>query len=81
LSEVETLQELGVDTKNYAGMDYSRTQAIADAAFFLGFDGLLVPSARSRHLNLVLFTDHIEAADTEVARSEPVDWKAWRRSR
>ena len=81
LHEMHLLQQLGVDTNNYATMDYSRTQAIADAAFFLGFDGLIVPSARSQFLNLVLFADRIEIADAEVERCELVDWKAWRRSR
>ncbi len=81
LNEMAVLEQLGVDVANYVAMDYARSQAIADAAFFLGFDGLLVPSARSKFQNLVLFTDRIELAGTEVLHSEPVDWKAWRRTR
>ena len=81
LEQMQLLQQLGVDVNNYAIMDYSRTQAIADVAFFLGFDGLIVPSARSQFLNFVLFADRIEVTDIEVEQSEPVDWKAWRRSR
>jgi RES domain-containing protein len=81
LAEIQLLEKLGVDTGNYASMDYSRTQAIADAAFFLGFDGLIVPSARTQSLNLVLFADRIDVPDTDVEHSELVDWKAWRRSR
>jgi RES domain-containing protein len=81
LDDMDLLQKLGVDTARYANMDYSRTQAIGDAAFFLGFDGLIAPSARSHFLNLVLFSDYIEITDTEVEHSESVDWKAWRRSR
>ena len=81
LAQMPLLQQLGVDVPNFATMDYSRTQAIADAAFFLGFDGLIVPSARSQFLNLVLFADRIEIADAEVEHSELVDWKTWRRSR
>jgi RES domain-containing protein len=81
LDQMPLLQQLGVDVANYGNIDYSRTQAIADAAFFLGFDGLIVPSARSQHRNLVLFTDRIEITDTEVEHSESVDWKAWRRDR
>ena len=60
LEDTQLLQQLGVDVKNYANMDYSRTQAIADVAFFLGFDGLIVPSARSQYKNLILFADHVE---------------------
>jgi len=36
--------------------EYSRTQEIADAAFFLGFEGLIAPSAQWTDLNLILFT-------------------------
>ena len=75
------LQKLGVDIENYVNMDYSRTQAIGDAAFFLGFDGVVVPSARSQSLNLVLFADRLEVTDTEVEHSELVDWRTWRRTR
>jgi hypothetical protein len=46
-------------------MDYARTQAIGDAAYFLGFDGLIVPSARSRFLNFVLFDTRIDATDAQ----------------
>jgi len=78
---MELLRQLGVDISKYDSMNYSRTQAVADVAFFLGFNGLVVPSARSRFQNLVLFTDRIEVTGTEVENSEPVDWKAWRRTR
>jgi RES domain-containing protein len=81
LPEMGMLEKLGVDTSRFSEMDYTRTQAIGDAAHFLGFDGLIVPSARSRFLNLVLFDDRIDTADAEVEQSEPIDWKAWRRSR
>ena len=81
LDQVELLQQLGVDVSGYDSMNYSRTQAIADVAFFLGFNALIVPSARSQFQNLVLFADRIEVTGTEVEHSEPVDWKAWRRTR
>jgi RES domain-containing protein len=81
LEKSTQLQDLGVDVTNYSGFDYSRTQAIADAAYFLGFEGLIVPSARCEALNLVLFSDHIEPTDLEVEDSEFVNWKQWRESR
>jgi RES domain-containing protein len=81
LQEMQLLHKLGVDIENYVNMDYSRTQAIGDAAFFLGFDGIVVPSARSQSLNLVLFADRLEVTDTEVEHSELVDWRTWRRTR
>lgn len=81
LPEMEMLEALGVNTQKFAELDYTRTQAIGDAAYFLGFDGLIVPSARSHFLNLVLFDARIDAADAEVEQSEPIDWKTWRGSR
>jgi RES domain-containing protein len=81
LENISLLQQLGVDTANFANLDYSRTQPIGDAAFFLGFGALIVPSARSQFLNMILFADHIEMDETSVEHSETVDWKTWRRSR
>jgi hypothetical protein len=69
------LQELDVDTARYADLSYSRTQQIGDAAYFLGFDSMVVPSARFSCSNLVLFSERIEPADLESDHSEIVDWK------
>ncbi len=78
-ADLNGLATLGVDAKRYASFDYTVTQAIAAAAFFLDFDGLIVPGARSRDLNLVTFTEKLDGgARLEVAASEPVDWSAWR---
>jgi len=78
-ADVSSLSTLGVDVRRYANFDYSVTQAIAAAAFFLDFDGLIVPSARSTELNLVIFTEKLDVGERlTVAASEPVDWSAWR---
>jgi hypothetical protein len=58
--------------------NYERTQAIGDAAYFLGFDGLLVPSARWDCKNLVVFTDQLAPEDMAIEESAVVDWSAWR---
>ena len=60
---------------------YQRTQEIGDAAAFLGFDGILAPSARWPCQNLVLFTEHFTPADLSIVSSEPVDWDDWRKRR
>jgi hypothetical protein len=81
-ADLTALGRVGVEATTYRERDYSRTQAIADAAFFLGFDGLIAPSARWTCQNLVLFTDRLSPdriAVTEQA-SDPIDWKAWRKS-
>ncbi len=81
LADLPTLARLGVDVDRYQERDYARTQDIADAAYFLGFDGLFVPSARWPCTNAVLFTDRIEPAclSVDATEPEPVDWQSWRR--
>jgi hypothetical protein len=81
LADLPTLARLGVDTDRYQERDYTKTQDIADAAFFLGFDGLFVPSARWSCTNAVLFTERIEPACLSIDATEPgpIDWRSWRR--
>ena len=81
LAELPALARLNVDTARYRERDYRRTQEIADAAYFLGFDGLIAPSARWSCLNLVLFTDRIPPGQIEVveAPDAPVQWEEWRK--
>jgi hypothetical protein len=79
LAAVNGLSALGVDAKRYSSFDYAATQAIAAAAFFLDFDGLIAPSARSAALNLIVFTEKRDIGERlKVEASEPVDWAAWR---
>lgn len=80
-ADLATLKRLGVDTIHYADRNYSRTGEIADAAHFLGFDGLIAPSARWACLNLVLFTDGLSPDQIQVVETteEPVDWAEWRK--
>jgi len=76
LADLSTLGKLGVDTDRHRDRDYSKTQSIGEAAHFLGFDGMIVPSARWEGLNAVLFTDRIAPGDMEIVETEPdpVDW-------
>lgn len=76
IPELQQLATLGVDIARYAGFDYAATQAIAAAAHFLDFDGLLVPSARYECANLVLFADR---AQLQLISGETVNWADWRR--
>jgi hypothetical protein len=79
LVDVAALSDLGVEIGSFDQRVYTRTQAIGDAAYFLGFDGLLVPSARWNCQNLVLFMDRINPnEDLKVEESELVDWSRWR---
>ena len=81
LTDLPTLARLGVDVEHYQSRDYAKTQEIADAAYFLGFDGLFVPSARWHCTNAVHFTDRIEPArlSIDITEAKPVDWRSWRR--
>jgi hypothetical protein len=78
LDDMAAMERLGVTVGDYAGLEYARTQEIADAAMFLGFDAILVPSARWVCHNLVLFTERLPPDDLTVLDGEPVDWDAWR---
>ena len=81
LADLDALMRLGVEVGRYRERDYQRCQEIADAAHFLDFDGLIVPSARWNCLNLVLFTDRVRPDDFELSQSEtdPIDWPDWRK--
>lgn len=81
LGDWQALAEFGVPIETYRDLNYARTQEIADAAAFLGFDAVLAPSARWPCMNLTLFTEHFAPDSLSVVHSEPVDWNAWREER
>jgi len=78
-ADLDALQPHGVDIKRFGTFDYAVTQSIGAAAYFLEFDGLIVPSARASELNLVLFTDRVQVQTAPtVIETKLVDWDAWR---
>jgi len=80
LVDMRELENLGVDISRYETFEYGATQAIAAAAHFLEFDGMLVPSARYACSNLVLFTDRVShTGRLQLVGSEDVDWPDWRK--
>ncbi|WP_443750430.1 RES family NAD+ phosphorylase [Asticcacaulis solisilvae] len=82
LPDMDALGKLGIDVSRYRDREYSDTQQIADAAYFLGFNALVAPSARWPCMNAILFTDRLGPADLSLneAASTDIDWQAWRRS-
>ena len=78
LANTEALLGLGVEEARYREVLYDRTQAISDAAQFMGFDGLIVPSARWDCLNLVLFVDSVDLDEIDIEARSAIDWTAWR---
>jgi RES domain-containing protein len=83
LDGLESLAALGVEVSRFKERDYLRTQAIADAARFLDFEGIIVPSARWNCSNFVIFSDRIapDAISHKGSETDPIDWTAWRRKR
>ena len=77
------LWDLGVERSEYTTRNYQRTQEIGAAVEFLGCDGLIVPSARWKCDNLVLFMNQHDIGEEtlQLIRSEPVDWKEWGRAK
>ncbi len=78
LASTEAPFRLGVEEARYRELYYDRTQAISDAARFMGFDGLIVPNARWDCRNLVLFVDALEIDAIACENTAEIDWDAWR---
>ncbi len=85
LANLAALASLGVDTGRYGALsyferpqEYTRPQAIAETAHFVGFDGLIVPNARWDCLNIVLFCDRIPPEASEVLQNHgEIPWHDW----
>ena len=72
------LPALGVDLARYGERDYVQTQKIGAALAFLGFDGLIAPSARWSCDNLMIFSDNQALSERlEPIADEEIEWRAW----
>lgn len=86
IESLDVLASLGVKTGIFGQLSYSerqleypRSQEIAEAAHFHGCDGLLVPSARSPHRNLVVFCGVAGPGALDIVEDQGIiDWDAWR---
>lgn len=73
---------LGIDETRYEETNYARCQQIGDAAGFLGYDSLLVPSARWSCENLIVIHENHDINLTiERKDSTLFEWQAWARKR
>jgi RES domain len=85
LSSMAVLEKLGIDPSKYGtlayakkGEEYTASQKIGEAAHFLAADGILVPNARWKCSNAVLFTSRIPPSDISVRKSHGiVDLQDW----
>jgi len=75
LADLTQLKPLGVDVAKYQSFEYEKTQAVASAAHFLEFDGLVVPSARHKCLNAVIFLDRLgRDGRLDVVETDEINW-------
>jgi RES domain len=87
LQDLAAIARLGVDIGRYGVLSYNdrqqeypRTQEVGEAAHFIGFDALVVPSARWEAMNVVLFDDRLGPEGSEVIRDHgPIDWNVWQK--
>jgi RES domain-containing protein len=63
ITDEALLARLGVDDASLRDSDHSRCQLVGGAVERLGNDGLIVPSARSRGNNLVVFVNRLPYAE------------------
>jgi hypothetical protein len=83
---LDNLAALGLKASSFGRLSYAerqqaypRPQDIAEAAYFHGRDGLMVPSARAACANLVIFCTQTDASAVEIVEDGAVvDWEAWR---
>ena len=75
ISDDHTLEALGLTAATLAAMDPDRCQEIGSSVEHLGHDGLLIPSARARGRNLVIYPNRsVEALyKFEVINAEIID--------
>ncbi|MCP5365680.1 MAG: RES family NAD+ phosphorylase [Hyphomicrobiales bacterium] len=79
LDTVAILESLGIEAADFPSANLARSQEIGSAAHFLEFDSLLVPSARSAGLNLVLFLDRLDQDHAlKVEDTIEINWPAWK---
>jgi len=87
LVDTEKLEAFGLDETKYGSLEYERKQEeyprmqeIGEAAHFLEFDGLIVPSARWKCHNVVVFTDRVPPEALSMVRDHgPADLQTWGR--
>lgn len=75
-SDLKALEAIGMNTAGYGQAsfadrqtEYPRSQEVAEACFFLGTDGILVPNARHDSQNLIVFCEQATAPKIETIRS------------
>ena len=87
IKSLEELDALGLAIASFGRMsyvdrekEYPRSQDIAEAANFHERQGLIVPSARSKHLNIIVFCERAGTTAVDIVKDHGiVDWGRWRK--
>lgn len=86
LTGERTLSEIGANMAQFGRLhyveresEYPSLQQIAEVAFFLEFEGILVPNARWPCANLVIFNERIRPDQVIATTKELVDLTKWHR--
>jgi RES domain-containing protein len=82
IASLADLAALGMQTAAFGQLSYAereqeypRSQEVAEAAQFIGRDGIIVPSARSEWPNIVVFCEPAGAGAVEVIKDHGlIDW-------
>jgi RES domain-containing protein len=82
IASLADLALLGIQTGTFGQLSYAereqeypRSQEVAEAAQFVGRDGVIVPSARSEWANIVVFCDAAGPGAVDVVKNHGlVDW-------
>ena len=85
LPTLDNLVNLGLDTSTFGKLsyddrqgEYPRTQDIAETAHFLDYSGMLVPNARWKCSNIIIFCEQAPMGSWEVVKDKGlVDWSSW----
>ena len=73
-----SLPDFDVEPVLYGTRNYAQTQKIGATMAFLGFDGLIAPSARWPCDNLMIFADnHAPSERLEPVAVKEIEWKRW----
>jgi RES domain-containing protein len=85
---LKDLESLGISTPTFGRLsfaerqsEYKRTQEVGEAANFHERHGLLVPSARSEHPNLVILCDRAGTDAVEVVKDHGlISFQEWKKT-
>jgi len=73
LTHAGLLEKLGIGEAELTGIEHGPCQMVGGAAYWLGHDAILVPSARAPGANVVIFADRLDVdASFEVVSREDI---------